>query len=76
VPRPADRDPPAGLSRAGRAFPRDLLDRHVRFEHVGDKNYRSYLAQVRQCLHPHGLILLHSIGSNVSRHRTDPWIAR
>ena len=46
------------------------------FEHVGDKNYRTYIAQARRCLHPDGLFLLHTIGSNVSRHRTDPWIAR
>ncbi|MFC6839043.1 cyclopropane fatty acyl phospholipid synthase [Xanthomonas theicola] len=46
------------------------------FEHVGDKNYRRYVERVRRCLRPDGLFLLHSIGSNVSRHRTDPWIAR
>ncbi len=46
------------------------------FEHVGNRNYRSYFTRVWQCLHPHGLFLLHSIGSNVSRHRTDPRIAR
>ncbi len=46
------------------------------FEHVGDKNYRSFFEVARRCLAPQGLLLLHSIGSNVSRHRTDPWIAR
>lgn len=46
------------------------------FEHVGVKNYRSYFQVARRCLQPHGLFLLHSIGTNVSRRRTDPWIAR
>lgn len=46
------------------------------FEHVGDKNYRGYFEMVRRCLRPEGLFVLHSIGSNLSRHRTDPWIAK
>ena len=46
------------------------------FEHVGDKNYRTYFEMARRCLKPDGLFLLHTIGSNISRHRTDPWIAR
>ncbi|KLD76881.1 cyclopropane fatty acyl phospholipid synthase, partial [Xanthomonas hyacinthi DSM 19077] len=45
-------------------------------EHVGEKNYRRYIERVRHCLRADGLFLLHTIGSNVSRHRTDPWIAR
>ena len=46
------------------------------FEHVGVKNYRTYFETARRCLRPDGLFLLHSIGTNISRHRTDPWIAR
>jgi cyclopropane-fatty-acyl-phospholipid synthase len=46
------------------------------FEHVGDKNYRRFFEVARRCLSPRGLLLLHTIGSNISRHRTDPWIAR
>lgn len=46
------------------------------FEHVGVKNYRTYFETVRRCLGEQGLFLLHSIGSNISRERTDPWIAR
>jgi len=46
------------------------------FEHVGDKNYRRYFEVARRCLRAEGLFLLHTIGSNISRHRTDPWIAR
>jgi cyclopropane-fatty-acyl-phospholipid synthase len=46
------------------------------FEHVGAANYRGYFELVRSVLAEDGLFLLHSIGSNVSRRRTDPWIAR
>ena len=46
------------------------------FEHVGVRNYRGYFDLVRSLLPPDGLFLLHSIGGNVSRRRTDPWIAR
>jgi cyclopropane-fatty-acyl-phospholipid synthase len=65
---------------------RDLDERFDRafsigmFEHVGVKNYRTYFEVVRRCLDDAtpggGLFVLHSIGSNVSRRRTDPWIAR
>src|SRR5690606_36391081 len=46
------------------------------FEHVGVRNYRGYFELVRSLLPSDGLFLLHSIGANVSRRRTDPWIAR
>lgn len=46
------------------------------FEHVGERNYRHYFETVRRCLAPGGLTLLHTIGSNVSVHGTDPWIER
>ena len=46
------------------------------FEHVGVRNYRAYFDLVRSVLAPDGLFLLHTIGANVSRRRTDPWIAR
>jgi len=46
------------------------------FEHVGEKNYRHYFEVARRCLRADGLFLLHTIGGNLSRHRTDPWIAR
>jgi len=46
------------------------------FEHVGVRNYRHFFDVARRCLAPHGLLLLHTIGGNVSRYRTDPWIAR
>lgn len=46
------------------------------FEHVGPKNYREYMQVVRRCLLDHGLFLLHTIGSDVTNLKTDPWIHR
>ena len=51
------------------------------FEHVGVKNYRTYMEVAHRCLRDDeatggGLFLLHCIGSNVSVRHTDPWIAR
>ena len=46
------------------------------FEHVGVRNYRTYLAKARELLRPDGLFLLHSIGSNRSSVATDPWIEK
>lgn len=47
------------------------------FEHVGVKNYRTYMDVVRRCLRDgDGLTLLHTIGGNRSRGQTDPWVER
>ncbi len=48
------------------------------FEHVGYKNYRSYMRIVRDLLAKDGLFLLHTIGSGSSRKvvRMDPWVER
>ena len=46
------------------------------FEHVGVRNYRIYFQVARRCVPEQGRFLLHSIGSNVSVRRTDPWIGR
>ncbi|MDP6617336.1 MAG: cyclopropane fatty acyl phospholipid synthase [Gammaproteobacteria bacterium] len=46
------------------------------FEHVGYKNYRSYMKVVRRGLAPDGLFLLHTIGTRKSLTRTDPWLTR
>ncbi len=43
------------------------------FEHVGPRNYRTYLRVVERCLRRDGLFLLHTIGGNRSRSTTDPW---
>ncbi len=44
------------------------------FEHVGHKNYRTFMRLADSVLKPGGLFLLHTIGSNRSVRTTDPWI--
>ena len=44
------------------------------FEHVGYKNYRTYMEVVRRCLEPDALFLLHTIGAMRSLPKTDAWI--
>lgn len=47
------------------------------FEHVGLKNYRTFMNVVRRSLAASGTFLLHTIASNVSGiGRLDPWIAK
>ena len=45
-------------------------------EHVGPKNYRSYMELVDRCLAPDGVAFVHTIGSNRTREHTDPWFDR
>ena len=44
------------------------------FEHVGYKNYRTFMKIVHRCLKTDGLFLLHTIAGNTSVNSTDPWI--
>ena len=46
------------------------------FEHVGCKNYRSFMKVVRKALKPGGLFLLQTIGRNSPARSGDPWIER
>jgi len=46
------------------------------FEHVGKKNYRTFMKTVHRCLTEGGIFLLHTIGGNVSRVNCDAWIHR
>ncbi len=46
------------------------------FEHVGYKNYRSYMKVVHRCLKADGIFLLHTIAGNTSVSSTDPWIKK
>lgn len=48
------------------------------FEHVGPKNYRTYLEVVRRCLKDGGRFLLHTIGSGRLKSHVDidPWLAK
>lgn len=59
---------------------RDLCGRYDKivsvgmFEHVGRKNYATYFARAADLLEPHGLFLLHTIGSYIATPIVDPWI--
>lgn len=44
------------------------------FEHVGYKNYRTYMKKAHGLLKDGGLFLLHTIGGNRSTVVTDPWM--
>lgn len=61
---------------------RDLRQKYDRiisigmFEHVGRRNYRTFMKVVRRCLKDDGIFLLHTIGGNTSVHTTDPWISK
>ena len=44
------------------------------FEHVGYKNYRTFMKVVNNLLNDNGLFLLHTIGTDTSVKLTDPWI--
>lgn len=43
------------------------------FEHVGPKNYRTYMEKANECLKDNGLFLLHTIGTNISKNTLDKW---
>lgn len=45
-------------------------------EHVGVKNYRTYMKILHRCLKRGGLGLVQTIGGNTSVSTTDPWIDR
>ncbi len=46
------------------------------FEHVGYKNYRTYMQVVNDHLRDGGLFLLHTIGANASNRNMDPWFGK
>lgn len=46
------------------------------FEHVGTKNYKTYMKVVGRNLKDNGLFLLHTIGNNNSKEDIDPWIEK
>jgi cyclopropane-fatty-acyl-phospholipid synthase len=46
------------------------------FEHVGHKNYRTYMRVVQRCLKDQCKFLLHTIGKNDSRLGADPWVSK
>jgi len=44
------------------------------FEHVGYKNYRTFMEKTKTLLKDDGLVVLQTIGANRSTVRIDPWI--
>lgn len=46
------------------------------FEHIGYKNYRTYMQQVSRLLADDGIAFLHTIGGNNSTTTTNPWTAK
>ena len=46
------------------------------FEHVGCKNYRTYMESVHRCLKDGGLFLLHTIGNRHTMGSNDPWFEK
>jgi cyclopropane-fatty-acyl-phospholipid synthase len=58
---------------------RDLSEKFDRivslgmFEHVGYRNYRTYMKTVDRCLKENGKFYLSTIGSSTSSHCTNPW---
>jgi cyclopropane-fatty-acyl-phospholipid synthase len=52
----------------------DLIVSVGMIEHVGYKNYRTYMDVVDRCLSDDGLFLLHTIGGNTSVTSVDPWM--
>lgn len=46
------------------------------FEHVGYRNYRTYMNTIHHCMEDEGIFLLHTIGSNESGVNGDPWTDR
>jgi len=57
----------------------DVFDRVLSlgmFEHVGYKNYQTFMEKVSSFLKDDGLFLLHTIGSNTSQKTCDSWIQK
>jgi len=55
---------------------RETFDRVVSlgmFEHVGCRNYRTYMEAVRRCLKPVGIFFLDTIGANKSNYSINEW---
>jgi len=62
--RTAHRNQITGLPGCQRKIRPDRIGGMI--EHVGYKNYRTYMEVVRRCLDDDGLFLLHTIGGNTS----------
>ena len=45
-------------------------------EHVGYKNYRTYMEKANQCLKDDGIAFIHTIGRNSSATTSNPWLTK
>ena len=45
-------------------------------EHIGYKNYRTYMQKANQCLKDDGIAFIHTIGNNKSATTSNPWITK
>jgi cyclopropane-fatty-acyl-phospholipid synthase len=45
-------------------------------EHVGYKNYHTYMQVVDRCLTKDGIAFIHTIGSNISKTTSNPWTTK
>lgn len=45
-------------------------------EHVGYKNYRTYMEKADQCLRDDGIAFIHTIGNNISSAISNPWLTK
>lgn len=71
------RDLPVGIRLQDYRTLDETFDRVVSigmFEHVGYKNYGTFMEVVRRCLPKDGLALLHTIGSLKSSKTGNPWM--
>jgi cyclopropane-fatty-acyl-phospholipid synthase len=62
-----------------RDLPDEVFDRVASigmFEHVGHRNYSAFMNIVGRHLTGDGLFLLHTIGGNLPRVATDPWMSK
>lgn len=58
---------------------KESFDRVVsigQMEHVGYKNYKTFMQVVSKALNKNGMFLLHTIGSNLSVYRGEPWMEK
>lgn len=45
-------------------------------EHIGPRNYRTYMESAARCLNDGGIAFIHTIGRNISDFSCDPWFDR
>ncbi len=73
------RDLPVEIVHADYRQASGVYDRIVSIgmlEHVGARNYRDFMTLLDRCLRKDGLVLLHTIGCNVTKRTSDPWFTK